>query len=259
MAEEKDNNKKKKETLDLLADKPKQSRRQRQREEAAKVKTVDDKKREALDIFAEDGKKKTSQVKKGNMSKKEILPSISKINEPKETDFVKSDGGSSSTSAESEASEAPATEAAADGANVIHLKPPIIVSDLADSMGLKPFQLMADLIKLEVFVAPHQAIEPDVAMKLCDTHLCDTHGFVYEREKREKGAGVHKVEEKFVEPEKEEQEPEEQMLAELLSISEHMQWKILKADQSHSWIHRVTLSSLRCVLVVLISLTLSCS
>ena len=48
-------------------------------------------------------------------------------------------------------------------------------------MGLKPFQLLADLIKLQVFVAPHQAIEPDVAAQVCETH-----GFVFEREKRER-------------------------------------------------------------------------
>jgi len=206
MAEDKDTNKKKKETLDLLADKPKPSRRQRQREEASKVKTVDDHKREALDIFAEDGKKKTSQVKKGNTSKKEILPTISKINEPKDTDFVKSDGGSTDATTASDSSSATATENSSDDSNLILLKPPIIVAELAESMGLKPFHLMADLIKLEVFVAPHQAIEPDIAMQLCDTH-----GFAYEREKREKGGGVHKVEEVFEEPEEEEEQPEEQM------------------------------------------------
>ena len=48
-----------KETLDLVSDnKSKPSRRQRQRDEAAKTKTLDDKKKEALDIFEEEGKKK---------------------------------------------------------------------------------------------------------------------------------------------------------------------------------------------------------
>lgn len=205
MAEDKDTTKKKKETLDLLADKPKPSRRQRQREEASKVKTVDDHKREALDIFAEDGKKKTSQIKKGNTSKKDILPSISKANDPvKDTDFVKSDVDSVEITTPN--TDAVASERNSDDSNLILLKPPIIVSELAESMGLKPFHLMADLIKLEVFVAPHQAIEPDVAMQLCDTH-----GFAYEREKREKGGGVHKIEEKFEEPEQQEQEPEEEL------------------------------------------------
>jgi len=88
------------------------------------------------------------------------------------------------------------------GDKVISIKPPIIVSDLADAMALKPFQLMADLIKLQVFVAPHQAIEADIAAKLCTQH-----GFTFEREKREKGAGVHKAEEIIEEPEVVEEEP----------------------------------------------------
>ena len=211
MADQKDNNKKKKDTLDLVSDKPKPSRRQRQREEAtaSKVKTVDDQKREALDIFAEDGKKKTTQVKKGTSeSKKGILPSISKVGENKDVDFVKSDKSADSGSG-AEAPKVTSAEVSTgdDGdEKIILLKPPIIVSDLAESMGLKPFQLMADLIKLEVFVAPHQAIEPDIAEQLCATH-----GFKSDREKREKGAGVHKVEEKFEEPEKEEEEPEDEM------------------------------------------------
>ncbi len=213
MADKKDNKTKKKETLDLVSDKPKLSRRQRQREqaEAAKVKskTVEDHKREALDIFSEEGKKKASTVKKGKGARN-ILPSISKIKEPAaDAEFItpKSDA----TSSESEEAEAASAgvEVKAEpesGAKVILLKSPIIVSELAEAMGLKPFHLMADLIKLEVFVAPTQAIEVEIAEKLCEEH-----GFAYEREKREKGAGVHKVEEKVVEPEIEEEEPEDQM------------------------------------------------
>jgi len=53
---------------------------------------------------------------------------------------------------------------------VITIRPPIIVSELADAMNLKPYQLMSDLIKLEVFAAPNQALEPDVAGKLCQMH-----------------------------------------------------------------------------------------
>ncbi len=72
---------------------------------------------------------------------------------------------------------------------IIHIKPPIIVKDLAAQMGIKPFQLVHDLMELNFFVATNAAIEPDVA-----TMLCKKHGFVFEREKREKGGGVHKVE-----------------------------------------------------------------
>ena len=206
MADQKDNTNEKKKVLDLLDNsKPKKpSRRERQREEASKLapkaKTLDDKKAEALDIFAEEGKKKTSVIKKGTGSAK--LPSISKLNEPKaDADFVKTNSADAASS-----DPVQAVEGADNGEKVIHLKPPVIVSELAEAMDLKPFQLMADLIKLQVFVAPHQAIEPDVAETLCAQH-----GFKFEREKREKGAGVHKVEEVFVEPEPEENVPEDKL------------------------------------------------
>jgi translation initiation factor IF-2 len=55
-------------------------------------------------------------------------------------------------------------------------------------------------------VAANQAIEPEIAEKLCELH-----GFVFEREKRAKGAGVHKEEEIIDEPEPEEEAPIEKM------------------------------------------------
>lgn len=82
-----------------------------------------------------------------------------------------------------------------DGRKVVHIKPPIIVKDLAAQMELKPFQLIADLMDLNIFAAINQIIEPDVAAKVCEKH-----GFVFEREKRQAGAGVHKPEVVVVEP-----------------------------------------------------------
>ncbi|MFK7912018.1 MAG: translation initiation factor IF-2 [Akkermansiaceae bacterium] len=197
MPESDDKPKKDKEVLNLLdddADK-KLSRRERQRVEASKVKTVDDKKKEALDIFEEeDGEKKTSVVHKKGGLKKE-MPTISKLLDKKDDEFdlakKPADADVSSEESASDDSEA----AAVKEGNIITIKPPIIVSDLAEMMDLKPFQLMADLIKLEVFVAPHQAIEPEIAEKLCEMH-----GFTFEREKREKGGGVHKEKKKIKEP-----------------------------------------------------------
>jgi len=210
MADQKDKKTKKKESLDLVSEKAKPSRRQRQREEAnaSKKKTVDAQKREALDIFSDEGKKKAADAKKAKKkaAKKDVLPSISKIGEEKPDEFSAAKKASEENA--TDVADTPSVEVTSgDGdEKIILLKPPIIVSELAESMDLKPFQLMADLIKLEVFVAPTQAIEPDIAEKLCASH-----GFKCEREKREKGGGVHKVEEKFVEPEKEEEEPEDEM------------------------------------------------
>jgi translation initiation factor IF-2 len=202
MADEKKPKDSKDEVLDLVSEKPKPSRRERQRQEAAKVKTVDDQKKAALDLGIEDDAPKKSAVRKTEKSGKAILPSISnKLEETPDVDFIKP--------AAEVVSEAPQgaedSEGGVDG-NVISIKPPIIVNDLAAKMGEPPFKLMADLIKLEVFVAANQAIEPEIAEKLCELH-----GFVFEREKRAKGAGVHKEEEIIAEPEPEEEAPIEKM------------------------------------------------
>ena len=186
----------KKEVLDLV-DGPKKSRRQRQRENTPKKETLADKKAAALDIFSEDGgAKKTNRAKKTGNSGKDQLAPISKVLDDSEEPEVAEE-----TLAESAEPAEPVDES-----KIICIKPPIVVSDLAEKMGLKGFELMKDLIALEVFVAPHQAIEPEIAEKVCATH-----GFTFEREKREKGGGVHKKEEIIAEPEPEEEEPEDKL------------------------------------------------
>ena len=69
---------------------------------------------------------------------------------------------------------------------IIHIKPPIIVRDLAQQIGLKPFQLIHDLMDMNIFAAINHTIEPDIAAAICKKH-----GYTFEVEKREKGAGVH--------------------------------------------------------------------
>jgi len=69
---------------------------------------------------------------------------------------------------------------------IVHIKPPIIVRELAQQIGLKPFQLIHDLMDMNIFAAINHTIEPDVAAAICKKH-----GYIFEVEKREKGAGVH--------------------------------------------------------------------
>ncbi|MBJ7285879.1 MAG: translation initiation factor IF-2, partial [Akkermansiaceae bacterium] len=83
-----------------------------------------------------------------------------------------------------------------DDPKLIIIKPPILIPALAARLGLKPFNIMADLIKIGVFPAPNQPLEPEIAAKICEIH-----GFVFEREKRDKDKGFHKVEEIIKEPE----------------------------------------------------------
>jgi translation initiation factor IF-2 len=75
---------------------------------------------------------------------------------------------------------------------VITIKPPIIVRDLANALKQKPFIIIGDLMKLGVFATVNQAIDEKIARQLCAKY-----GFRFEVEKRERGAGVvHAVEKK---------------------------------------------------------------
>jgi len=78
---------------------------------------------------------------------------------------------------------------------VISIKPPIVVRDLAEKMGIKVFVLIKDLMELDIFANPSIAIEAEIAARICEKH-----GFVFEREKRKEGGGIHRVEEVIVAP-----------------------------------------------------------
>ncbi|MEY2439318.1 MAG: translation initiation factor, partial [Verrucomicrobiota bacterium] len=86
-------------------------------------------------------------------------------------------------------------EAEAEPQNVIHIKPPIIVRQLAMELSLKPHQIIAELMNFNIFANINQTIEPDIASKIAESH-----GFILEKERREKGGGVHKVEQVVVAP-----------------------------------------------------------
>ena len=88
-----------------------------------------------------------------------------------------------------------APESFGDPDKIISIKPPIIVRDLADRMGVKVFVLIKDLMELDIFANPSIAIEAEVAARVCEKH-----GFHFEREKRKEGGGVHKIEEIIVAP-----------------------------------------------------------
>ena len=81
----------------------------------------------------------------------------------------------------------PKFTAPADGP-LIALKPPIIVRDLAEAMKRKPFQLIADLMSLNVFANVNQSIEEPIARDICSKN-----GFRFRLERRERGAGLVKA------------------------------------------------------------------
>ena len=69
---------------------------------------------------------------------------------------------------------------------IITLKPPIIVRDLAEQLKRRPFQIIADLMEVGVFANVNQSIEEDVAQKICAKY-----NYRFEVEKRERGGGAH--------------------------------------------------------------------
>jgi translation initiation factor IF-2 len=50
--------------------------------------------------------------------------------------------------------------------NLILVKPPIVVRDFATFIGLKPFQLISELMEMGIFASMNQTIEEDVARKI---------------------------------------------------------------------------------------------
>jgi translation initiation factor IF-2 len=83
----------------------------------------------------------------------------------------------------------PATPGEPEGEKVIHLKPPVLVKDLAVALAVKPFKIMKELMDMNIFASQTTVLEAhDI------TTICKNFGFTYEAEKREKGAGVHRVE-----------------------------------------------------------------
>ncbi len=67
----------------------------------------------------------------------------------------------------------------------LHLKPPIIVRDLAEALGCKPNELIGELMGLNVFAAINQVVEPEIAVRICERH-----GFALVAARR--GAGSRK-------------------------------------------------------------------
>jgi translation initiation factor IF-2 len=103
-----------------------------------------------------------------------------------------------------ETSEPPPEGQTADGKKIVHLKTSITVKDLAPMLGVKPFQLIKDLMSMQIFANINQTIELDTVAKVCEFHNA-----VLERERKDTSKGHHKPEVKVeLPPEPVEPEPE---------------------------------------------------
>jgi len=71
-----------------------------------------------------------------------------------------------------------------EGAQVIIIKPPIVVRELAEQLKQKPFKIIADLMEAGVFANVNQAIDEKIAQQISAKY-----GFKFEVEKRAKGEG----------------------------------------------------------------------
>ncbi|MEI7954584.1 MAG: translation initiation factor IF-2 [Verrucomicrobiota bacterium] len=219
MPKKSDSSPEKPKILDLLDDAKKLTRRERKQQVAEPPaeapilpSALDVAKREALDLYADEQKPKVRKIARPGKS---VLPTISKILESEDEPLqqaLKADAALDSTvpaaapdspTVAAELPEDPPDELP-DDPRLIIIKPPILVSELASRLGLKPYSIMADLIKLGVFPGPSQPIDPEIAAKVCELH-----GFIFEREKRDKTKGVHQVVEIIKEPEAPVAEPED--------------------------------------------------
>ena len=152
--------------------------------------TLDERKAAALNLFEDDDKPKVRRRPVDENAQHNALPPISLLNDPTPPKPIVP-----IVHAPPAEVAPPEFELGESGEKIIHLKPPIVVKDLADKMGLKPFKIISELIAFKVFASADKAIDIEIAEKICEKH-----GFKLERDKREKGGGVHKVEEVIVEP-----------------------------------------------------------
>jgi translation initiation factor IF-2 len=169
--------------------------------------------REAESVSLIDRKKPTKKIADDDVKpKRAVLPPISRIRASLETPPTPSKpapppksaaeppppevpGTVAGEKATPDVATQPSAEEEIAAEKVILIKPPIVVKHLATELGLKPHQIIAELMNYNIFANINQTIEPDIASKIAENH-----GFVLEKERREKGGGVHKVEQVVVAP-----------------------------------------------------------
>ncbi len=61
-------------------------------------------------------------------------------------------------------------EISEDELRIIHVKPPIVVRDFAEQLGIKPFRLISELMEMNIFASMNQVIDENVAQDVAGKH-----------------------------------------------------------------------------------------
>src|SRR5204863_8724976 len=123
-------------------------------------------------------KPRAKRAESDGTAKRSVLPPISRIREKTEAPIgpvspAPAPAPVAPPAAEASPEAAPDSAEAESAQKIIHIKPPIIVKDLALQLGLKNFQLIKELMDdYNIFANPNLTVEPDVA-----TQICAKHGF----------------------------------------------------------------------------------
>ncbi len=91
--------------------------------------------------------------------------------------------------------DAVADDASVDGKKMVSFKQPLTVKELSEKLDLRPFMVIKHLMDMEVFANASTVVDTDVAARIGEMH-----GFIVERERREKGGGFHAPVDVVVEP-----------------------------------------------------------
>ncbi|MBC7368651.1 MAG: translation initiation factor IF-2 [Undibacterium sp.] len=100
-------------------------------------------------------------------------------------------GAMPATASAAAASSASVTVTQVGDVKLISMKPPVIVRDFATALGMRPFQLISELMQMGIFAAITQSLDETVAAKLAEKH-----GFMLEVKHRGDPAAVQAQKEK---------------------------------------------------------------